>query len=56
MLVYGVLFLEVEDGRERRTVFDGIRKWWDGSMSATRAVEPVVGNINDGRQGQKAKG
>lgn len=35
MLVYGVLYLEVDDGRflregegKGRTVFEGVRRWW----------------------------
>ncbi len=55
--VYGVLFLEVTEGRERgvgegervmgerrgRTVFDGVREWWWGQVEGFRgAREPRV--------------
>ena len=39
MLVYGVLYLEVDDERivgegtgKGRTVFDGVRGWWGNQM------------------------
>ncbi|KAK5174950.1 uncharacterized protein LTR77_000086 [Saxophila tyrrhenica] len=58
--IYGVLFLEVTEGRERgvgegqgertrgRTVFDGVRKWYWAQMDEFRGTREVNGS--QGRQ------
>ena len=52
-MVYGVLFLEVRDGREvgvgerrERTVFDGVRAWYWGQVGE-------LGGVGTKGQGEK---
>jgi hypothetical protein len=53
VLVYGVLYLDVKDGRGGRTVFDGIRKWWGDVTSSPRSARPMS---TDGDDTQAQKG
>lgn len=54
VLVYGVLYLEVDDARGGRTVFDGIRSWWGDATSSPRSRNgrPVAAE-NEDAQAQK---
>jgi hypothetical protein len=52
VLVYGVLYLEVDDARGGRTVFDGIRGWWGDATSSPRNDGAIAKKVED-TQAQK---